>query len=184
MSIKVVKSKITVNLLLYRLHILKLQWRYIELNYLCLADLSKSFSNLIVSIFIFSQYFFKRFYPMKKLLSIDCVNIAISSIFFSRICQWKKLYSIDCGNVYLFSIFFEYILVGGKRWGCPTLLISWFININYLLEYFLFSWASFLDFFLRLYLVIKLNLETWRSLIISCVINFFLFAKSPRISYF
>ena len=115
----------------------------------------------------------KDFAQWKKLFSIDCVNIVISSIFFNRICQWKKLYSIDCGNVYLFSIFFEYILVGGKRWGCPTLLISWFININYLLEYFLFSWASFLHFFLRLYLVIKLNLETWRSLIISCVINFY-----------
>ena len=34
--------------------------------YLCSADQSKSFSQLIVLIFIFSQYFFNRFCPVEK----------------------------------------------------------------------------------------------------------------------
>ena len=37
------------------------------LHYLCPADLSKSFSQLIVPIFIFTQYFFfNRFCPVEK----------------------------------------------------------------------------------------------------------------------
>ena len=36
----------------------------------------------------------------------------------------KKLFSIDCVNIYLFLIFFQQILPGRKVWGYPTLLIS------------------------------------------------------------
>ena len=36
------------------------------LYYLCIVDLSKSFSQLIGSIFIFSQYFFNKFCPVEK----------------------------------------------------------------------------------------------------------------------
>ena len=63
------------------------------LHYLCSANLSESFSQLIVSIFIFSQYFF----------SID----------FAR---WQKLLSIDYVKIYLFSVFFPKILPAGKKW--------------------------------------------------------------------
>ena len=51
------------------------------LHYLWSADLPKSLSLLIVSLSIFSQYFFQKSLP------------------------------------------------GGKKWGYPTLLISWFINV-------------------------------------------------------
>ena len=36
------------------------------LCFLCSADLSKNFSQFIISIFIFSQYFFNRFCPVEK----------------------------------------------------------------------------------------------------------------------
>ena len=48
---------------------------------------TKSFSQLIASIFIFSQYFFQWFFSRRrKLSSIDCVNNYLFSIFFT---MWK-----------------------------------------------------------------------------------------------
>ena len=64
------------------------------LHYLCSADLSKSFTQLIVSIFIFPQYFF----------SIECA-------------RWKKLFSIDCVNTNLFSLFFLIYFVWVEKCG-------------------------------------------------------------------
>ena len=42
----------------------------------------------------------------------------------------KKLFSVDCVNIYLFSIFFQSIFLGGKGWGYPALFISLLINFE------------------------------------------------------
>ena len=57
---------------------------------------------------------------IKKLFSINFVNIYLFSIFFSIIIV----------NFYRFSKNFQYYLPGGKVWGYLTLLISWFINFK------------------------------------------------------
>ena len=46
----------------------------------------------------------------------------------------KRLFSIDYVNVFLFSIFLQWILPGGKVWGYPTLLISRFINYGVFID--------------------------------------------------
>ena len=63
------------------------------LHYLCLADLSKSFSQLIVSIFMFSQYFFQKIFPSGKSFSQLILPIFIfSQYFFSKdFTQWKSV---------------------------------------------------------------------------------------------
>ena len=60
------------------------------LDYLCSADLSKGFSQMTVSILIFSLYFSIDFVPWKKFFLIDCVNIYLFSIFFNSFCPVEK----------------------------------------------------------------------------------------------
>ena len=36
----------------------------------------------------------------------------------------KKLSSIDYVNIYLFSIFSQYVFLGGNVWGYPILLVT------------------------------------------------------------
>ena len=44
---------------------------------------------------------------IKKLSSLDCVNIYLFSILFSiDFARWKNLFSFDCLNIYFFSVFF------------------------------------------------------------------------------
>ena len=64
------------------------------LHYLRSVDLSKSFSQLLVSIFIFSQYFSNRFCPVEKTFP-----------------NWLFQY------LSFLNIFFQQILSGGKEWG-------------------------------------------------------------------
>ena len=43
----------------------------------------------------------------------------------------KKLFSIDCVNIYFSQSIVNYLFsIGLKVWGYPTLLISWFINFK------------------------------------------------------
>ena len=61
----------------------------------------KLMSHGIFVLFVFSG-------SIKKLFSIDCVNIFLLSIFFSvDFARWKRLFSIDCVNIYFFSMFFS-----------------------------------------------------------------------------
>ena len=92
------------------------------LHYLCSEDLSKSFSQLTVSIFIFSQYFFPKIFPGGKSSSHLSVNIFFQkfllgrkgssqylyflSTFFSRFCQVEK-----CGLPYIAYIVIHYFLI-------------------------------------------------------------------------
>ena len=50
------------------------------LHYLWLADISKSFSEMILSIFTFSQYFINSF----------CQCLSFRNIFFNRFCPVEK----------------------------------------------------------------------------------------------
>ena len=97
-----------------------------------------------ISLFVFSG-------SIKKSFSIDCVSIYLLSTFLSidifrwtflnhfsvffsiGFARWKKLFSIDCVNIYLLKYFFQLIFAGGKVCGCPTLLVSRFINFKVLL---------------------------------------------------
>ena len=42
----------------------------------------------------------------------------------------KKLFSIDCVNIYLSEYVFQQILPVGKMWGYTELLMSWFLTIK------------------------------------------------------
>ena len=90
--------------------LLKLSSQVIFSN-LCLGDLSKSFSRVIMSNLSFLIFF-----------SID----------FAR---WRKLFSIVSILRKFLNIFCKWFLTGGKLWGYPTLLILWFINFNFFLFY-------------------------------------------------
>ena len=80
------------------------------LLYLCLADLSRSFSQFMMSIFMFSQYIFNRFCPVEKpFLNWLSQYLFFLNIFFNRFCPLEKWKSVGCH---------------------PILLISWFINFN------------------------------------------------------
>ena len=62
------------------------------LHYLCSADLSKSFSLLIVSIFVFSRYFFNRFCSLKKVFcNWLCQYWSFFNIFLIHFARWKRL---------------------------------------------------------------------------------------------
>ena len=82
------------------------------LHYLCSADLSKSFSQLLVSIFIFSQYVFSiDFVWCKKIFSIACVNFYLFSVcFFNRFCLVEKDFlNCLCQFVSFINFFFNRI---------------------------------------------------------------------------
>ena len=66
------------------------------LHYLCSVDVSKSFSQLILSIFIFSQYFFTGFYPVEKAF-LNRVNIYLFSIFF--LIDFAQLKNLGLPNI-------------------------------------------------------------------------------------
>ena len=78
--------------------------RYIALlHYLLSIDLSKSFSQLIISVFIFSRYVFQCVLSREKI---------VMPIFIFPQCD------------------FQQILPVGKMLGFTTLLILWFSNFN------------------------------------------------------
>ena len=78
--------------------------RYIALlHYLLSIDLSKSFSQLIMSVFIFSRYVFQCVLPRQKIVL----------------------------PIFIFPQYnFQQILPVWKALGFPTLLILWFSNFN------------------------------------------------------
>ena len=91
---------------------------------LSFSEKMKVHESRYIALFEFSR-------SIKKLYSLDCVNICLFSIFLSTdFARWKKLFPIGWVNICLFSIFFQYVLPGGKVWGYPTLLILWFINLT------------------------------------------------------
>ena len=63
------------------------------LHYLCSADLSKSFFLLIVSIFIFSQYFFQQILPGGKIFyQLLVLILSYPDTFFSTdFARWKSV---------------------------------------------------------------------------------------------
>ena len=70
------------------LWICTLKLRVTVLHYLCSANLSKSFSQLIVSIFFFSQYFFSIDFTCGKRFSQLILSIFIFSQYFF---QWSLI---------------------------------------------------------------------------------------------
>ena len=61
------------------------------MHYLWPADLSKTFSQWIVSIFIFSQYFFQWLFPGRKgFLNWLCQYLSFFNIFFNRFFPVEK----------------------------------------------------------------------------------------------
>ena len=78
-------------------------WYIALLHYLLSIDLSKSFSQLIMSVFIFSRYFFQCVLPREKIVLL----------------------------IFIFPQYnFQQILSVGKGLGFPTLLILWFSTFN------------------------------------------------------
>ena len=70
----------------------------------------RSFSQFMMSVFMFSQYIFNRFCPVEKpFLNWLSRYLFFLNIFFSRFCPLEKWKSVGCH---------------------PILLISWFINFN------------------------------------------------------
>ena len=79
------------------------------------------------ALFVFSK-------SIKKLFSIDRVNIFLFSIFFfNRFYLWKKIFSIDSVNIYLFSIFFsmEFDFVSYPSATIPAGLFLYYTYFSY-----------------------------------------------------
>ena len=121
-------------------------FQYLSFLNISLKDFTqwKSFYQLIVSILLFPQYFLVEFANEKSFTQLIVAMFIFSRYFLNT------FWSVENVRVAPHCLYRD----------SSTLTIC-------------SSIFCFLHFFLRLYLVIKLNLKTWRSLIISCVINFF-----------